>query len=155
MNNKKMKYFLIATCIILSFLIIGFSSLQKHSKLNYSMVDTPISQGFETIQNAQQNHEPLTIVLRKTGCKYCIQDKKIIVSNVENGRLAGNKILVLNVAKMNHSQIKYLKTKFTKILYRKKYIATPTVFVAQYKNHQWKVLMVENTGNLKIGRAHV
>lgn len=149
MNKKKMKQFLITVGVILLFLIVGFSSLQKHSKLSYSMVDTPVNQGFEALKNAQQSHEPLTIVLRKTGCKYCMQDKNLIVSNVENSRLAGNKILVLNVAKMNHSQIKYLKTIFVKILYRKKYIATPTVFVTQYKNHQWKILMVENTGNLK------
>lgn len=148
MQKKEIKTYAITIVMMIGLLLIGIASIEKYSKLTYSMVDTPINRGFKELQLAKKTQMPITIVLRQTGCKFCKKDQKAIVSSVETGRLSGQKILVLDTAKMNKKQIKYIKHNFPEILYRKKYIATPTVFVAQYQN-QWKTTIVENTGNIK------
>lgn len=148
MQKKEIKTYVITIVMMIGLLLISIASIEKYSKLTYSMVDTPINRGFKELQLAKKTQMPITIVLRQTGCKFCQKDQKAIVSSVETGRLSGQKILVLDTAKMNKKQIKYIKHNFPEILYQKKYIATPTVFVAQYQN-QWKTTIVENTGNIK------
>lgn len=148
MQKKEIKTYVITVMIMIGLLLIGIASVEKYSQLTYSMVDTPVDRGFKELKLAEKTQTPITVVLRRTGCEFCQKDQKVIVSNVEMGRLSGQKILVLDTAKMNKQQIKYIKRNFPKILYQKKYIATPTVFVAQYQNH-WKTTIVENTGNVK------
>ena len=147
MQRKEIKTYVITVMLMISLLLIGMASVEKYSKLTYSMVDTPIDRGFKELKLAEKTQTPVTIVLRRTGCEFCQKDQKAIVSNVEAGRLSGQKILVLDTAKMNKKQIDYIKHNFPKILYRKKYIATPTVFVAQYQKN-WKTTIVENTGDV-------
>lgn len=146
MQKKEIKTYLI-TVIMIGLLLIGVGSIKKYSKLTYSMVDTPVDRGFEELKLTKKTQTPVTIVLQRTGCKFCKKDQKAIVSSVETGRLSGQKILVFDIAKMDKKQIKYIKHNFPEILYQKKYIATPTVFVAQYQNH-WKTTIIENTGNV-------
>lgn len=126
---------------------LGINDLTTNN--SYESVDTPVSQSIKLLKHDEQKDYPITIVLRRTGCKYCTQDRKIIVPRVKAMRTEGQIVYVFDVKQMSSSQLKYIKSNFKEVLYHNK-IPTPAVFVAVPKNNHrsWKITEKCNDGNL-------
>lgn len=116
---------------------------------SYQSVDTPVSQSVKLLKHDEQKDYPITIVLRRTGCKFCAQDRNIIVPQVKAMRTEGQIVYVFDVKQMSSSQLKYIKSNFKGVLYHNK-IPTPTVFVAMSRknHHSWKITEKCNNGDL-------
>lgn len=116
---------------------------------SYQSVDTPVSQSVKLLKHDEQKDYPITIVLRRTGCKFCAQDRKIIVPRVKAMQTEGQIVYVFDVKQMSSSQLKYIKSSFKGVLYHNK-IPTPTVLVAvpSKNHHSWKITEKCNNGDL-------
>lgn len=60
----------------------------------------------------------------------------------------GQKVVLLDINKMNSQQINEFKQNYPKLLYQKKWISTPSVAYLKVKNNQWQVKSLSNDGNL-------
>lgn len=139
---------MIKKIIILGMIWTNFSYYPISSNA-YHTVDTPVSQSISLLDKDKKLNYPITIVLRRTGCIYCKQDEKIIVPRVKTMRAEHQIVYVLDVKKMNHKELEYIKKNFKSILYKGK-IPTPTVFTAvpNKDHHAWKITEKCNNGNI-------
>lgn len=133
--------------LIIAGLLIGLGAISVSKiKIDYSMVNTSPPNGIEKLKKMPNNSD-VTIILQRTGCKYCEQDEQTIVSSVLLNKFKGKKILVFDLKQMNTKQTDYLKKHFNKVLYQNK-LVTPTVFTAVKSKGHWYVNNFENTGDL-------
>lgn len=139
---------MIKKLLLLGMIWMNFSYYPISSN-TYQAVDTPVSQCISQLNKDRKLNYPITIVLRRTGCIYCKQDEKTIVSRVKTMRAENQIVYVLDVKKMNHKELKYIKKNFKSILYKGK-IPTPTVFTAipDKSHHAWKITEKCNDGNI-------
>lgn len=139
---------MIKKIIILGMIWMNFNS-HPISSNTYQTVDTPVDQSISQLNKDRRLNYPITIVLRRTGCIYCKQDEKIIVPRVKTMRVENQIVYVLDVEKMNHKELGYIKKNFKSILYKGR-IPTPTVFTAvpNKNHHAWKVTEKCNNGDI-------
>lgn len=116
----------------------------------YDSINSSINSSIRFLKNNKKN-QSVTIFLDKTGCPECQKVEKEIVPAIKYARFTGKQIIVLDVGKMDHNQIQWMKKHFKGALLNREYLTMPSVFEVSYNisKHQWDVNACENEGNLK------
>lgn len=149
--KKRPKKTLVTVLIIVvtsSFLTLFRSCVNQ----TYLDIDSPIESSFQFLKQKKHFHgQTVTIFLNETGCPDCERVEKEIVPTIQYERLKGKKIIVLDVAKMNPTQIIWIKDNFKPVLIDHKYLSMPSVFEITYnsKAQKWKVNVFEKYGDLE------
>lgn len=121
----------------------GYHKLDKTYKHKNYLTDK-----YKQLDKYKKQSQSIKLVLYKTGCSDCNQVEGSLVWQIKRARLMGQKVVLLDINKMNSQQISEFKQNYPNLLYQKKWISTPSVAYLKVKNNQWQVKSLSNDGNL-------